>query len=109
MGVRLVLEVKTLSRLHDTDGFLMSLVLENQLLQEEEGPLVDYPLADLDLTGPSVRCPRLLTIVALSIGNHKFNAKSLLKHRVILHFLLDSQLKLDSPRMGLRPNEFSIE
>lgn len=95
MGIRLVLEVKTLSSLDDSNSLLVCLVLQNQLLQEKEGPLVDDSLANLDLTGPSVRCPSLLTIIALSIRNHKFNTESLLKHSVILHFLLNSQLKLD--------------
>lgn len=73
--VTLKLKVDSLSVLHDTDSLIVSLMLENQLLEEEEGPLVDYTLSNLHLTGPSVGRPRLLTVVALGIVHDKFNSE----------------------------------
>jgi len=49
-----------------------------------------YTLSYLDLTSPGVRSPRLFTVITLIILNNKFDTKCLLKHSVILDFLLDS-------------------
>ena len=109
MRVLLVVEVEAFRSLLDSDSLLVGLVLENQLFEEQERALVDDPLAHLHLAGPRVRRPRLLAIVALRILNHEFNAERLLQHRVVLHFLLHSQLELDAARVRLRPDELGVE
>jgi len=84
-------------------------MLKNQLLEEEEGPLVDYTLSNLHLTGPSVGRPRLLAVVALGILHNKLNSERLLQHSVVLDLLLHCELKLDSATVRLRPNELRVE
>ena len=107
--VTLELEVKTLSILDNSDGLLVSFVLQDKLLQKQKCPLVVYTLSHLHLTGPGMWGPRLFTVVTLSILNHKLNAKRLLEHRIVLYFLLHGQLKFNSATMGLCPNEFGIQ
>lgn len=64
--------------LPDTNGFLMGVVLENELLQEQEGPLVKHALSELHLGLPCMRRVCLLTVVALQVLHHKLHLEALL-------------------------------
>jgi hypothetical protein len=50
----------------------------------------------------------LFAIIALEIGNHKFNDEALLKQCSIEYFLLYSKLNFYTPRVRLGPNESRI-
>jgi len=76
--VRLKLEIQAVSRLLDSDRLLVSLVLENHLLQEQKSALVVYPLANLHLADPVVGRPCLLAIVALFVLHNELHSECLL-------------------------------
>jgi hypothetical protein len=82
---------------------------QNKLFEVKECSLVMYTLSYLNLTGPCVRCPGLLTIIALLVLNHKFNAECLLEHCVILDFLLHNKLHFYSSAVGFCPDKSSID
>ena len=107
--VGLIVEVQSISRLLNVDRFLVRIVTQNQLLQEEERTLVRHSLANLHLTCPLVRRPRLLAVVALLVLNHELHAKGLLQQRACLHFLLNRELELDSPAVGLGVNKLRVQ
>lgn len=73
-----VVEVDAIVLLVHLQHLLVSVVLEDQLLDKEEGLLVLDVLSDLDYCSPSVRRELLLAIVALSICFHKLHQKGLL-------------------------------
>ena len=104
VAVRLKLEIQAVSRLLDSDRLLVSLVLENHLLQEQESALVMNPLAHLHLTDPVVWRPCLLAIVTLFVLHNKFHSECLLKLCVILDLLLYDELEFDPARVRLRPH-----
>lgn len=87
----------------------MGFVLQDQLLQEKERALVDHTLAHLNLTGPRVRGPRLLAVIALLVVDDELDPKGLLQHSIVLYFLLHGKFQFYPTRMGLRPNELSIQ
>jgi len=108
VGILLVLEVQSFGSLLDTNGLLVSLVLQNQLLEEQKGALMAYTLADLNLRGPRVWCPCLFAVVALLVCDHKLHLERLLQHSVVLDFLLHDQLHLDASGVGLCPQKLRI-
>jgi hypothetical protein len=87
----------------------MSVVLENHLLEEEEGSLVLDPLAQLHDCAPCMRCELFLAVFALHVVHHEFCDESLLDIRVVLDFFLDFELDFDSLAVRLSPNEGSIQ
>jgi len=109
MRITLVLEIKPVWSLNNTNCFLMGVVLQNQLLQKQKCTLVSNSLPHLNLASPGVRCPCLLTIFALLVLNHEFYLESLLKQRATLYFLLNSQFYFYSTTVRLCPNKFSVD
>ena len=103
-----VLEVKAAINFLNVQYIVVSIVLQNQLLQKQECSLVFHPLSDLDLCLPQMRCILLFAIWALLILDHKFDNKSLLQHGEIDHLFLDGQLDLNPLRMGLGPDESGV-
>lgn len=95
VAVRLKLEIQAVRSLLDSDRLLVSLVLENHLLQEEESAFVMHPLAHLHLTDPIVRRPCLLAIVTLFVLHDEFNSESLLELCVVLNLLFDNELEFN--------------
>jgi hypothetical protein len=92
----LELKVKSIVLVFNAQAFLSSIMLNDELLEEEESPLVIHSLSDLNLSNPQVRCVGLLTIWALLICNNEFYDKALLKKSSIKDFLLNSELHLDT-------------
>ena len=109
MTVGFVMEIKTIPSLLNSDCFLVSFMSQYQLFEIKESSLVMYTLSYLYLTGPGVRCPSLFAIIALLVLDYKFNPKSLLKHSVILDFLLNNKLHFHAPTMRFCPNKSSID
>lgn len=109
VGVALVLEVKAVWCLHNTDRFFVRVVLENQLLQKQEGALVGHSLTHLHLTVPGVRGPSLLAIVALLVLHYELYAEGLLEQGTALNFLLYGKFDFDSARVRLGPNKFGVD
>ena len=107
--VALVLEVKAIWCLNNTNCFFVGVVLQNQLLQKQKCALVCHSLAHLNLTVPSVRCPGLLTIVALLVLYDELYVEGLLEQSAALNFLLDGKFNFDSATMRLCPNKFSVD
>ena len=67
----------------------MRVVLQNQLLEIQEGSFVVDALPQLHLRLPSVRCICLLAVVTLKILHEKFDLECLLKKRIRLNFFLN--------------------
>ena len=111
VGVRglLVLEVQTVGAFFDSNGLLVSIMLQDQLLEVKEGALVRNSLTTLNLGGPRMRCVGNLAVVALQVGHDELYLEGLLQHRVLLHFLLHRQLHFDTARVRLCPNERCVE
>jgi len=107
--VALVLEVKPIWRLNNTNRFFVGVVLQNQLLQKQKCALVSHSLPHLNLARPGVRCPCLLTIVALLILYNEFYIESLLEQGAALNFLLYREFYFDSATVRLGPNKFSVD
>ena len=70
-----------------TDAFVIRSMLQDQLLQEQEGTFVGDFLTDLDLRLPEMRRVCLLAFVALKILDKKFDNHVLLKDGAAEHFL----------------------
>ena len=79
----LELEVKTVSTrfLFDLYAFLLSVMLQNKLLKEQECSFVLNQLSYLNLSLPQMRGIGFLTIVTLKIGNNVINDERLLQVR----------------------------
>lgn len=108
MGLVFELEIETIVHFSNVKTLLSSVVLDDQLLEEEEGTLVVDSLSDLNLGNPQMRGVCLLAVIALLVGDNKLNDERLLQEGTIEHFLLDGELDLDSARMGLGPDETCI-
>ena len=81
----------------------MRAVLENKLLQIEEGPLVVYPLSDLHHRRPRIVRERSGAVVALLISHDEGDRHGLLKHCPVADLLLHRELELEPPTVRLRP------
>lgn len=74
----------------------MGVVLQNQLFEEQERPLVVDFLSDLHTGLPSVLCSQPGTIRALSTMDDEEQDERLLQDGVGEDFLLDRNLDLES-------------
>ena len=83
-------------------------MFDDKLFQEKEGTLVINSLSKLNLSYPQMRSISFFAIIALKIGDNKFNDKALLEESAIEDFLLDSKFNLDASRMRLGPHKASI-
>ena len=68
-----------------------------------------HSLPHLHLGSPGVRSPSLLAVVALLVRNYELNGESLLKNRVLLHFLLDCELHFQASAVGLRVDKLGVQ
>jgi|LauGreDrversion4_2_1035121.scaffolds.fasta_scaffold1133247_2 hypothetical protein len=109
MTIRFIMEIKTITCLLDSDCFFMSFMSQDQLFEVEESSFVMYTLSYLYLTCPGVRSPSLLTIITLLVLNYKFHSESLLKHSVVLNFLLNNKLHFHASTVRFCPNKSSID
>ena len=79
MASRAVEEVETIAHLLDGDGVLLGSVLEDKLLEEEEGPLMRDLLADLDEGLPGVLRSELGAVTTLRVLDDILHLEYLLK------------------------------
>lgn len=108
MRPALELEVQPIVHLLNAQALLRCVMLNDQLLQEEEGSLVVHSLSQLSLAHPGVRSPSLLAVVALQIIHYELNHEVLLKECSIHNFLLHSELDLESPGVRFSVEESSV-
>lgn len=101
-------EIKSIVPFVNRDGFLFSVVLQDELFKEHESPLVGNLLPNLDLCNPDVRCEGLFAVFALLVYNYILNYKTLLKHSLVLNFFLHSNLDFEPLGMRLRPQEDGV-
>jgi hypothetical protein len=92
----LELEVKAIIHVLDIKAFLSCIVLDDELLEEKESPLVVNSLTNLHLGHPQVRCVCLFTITTLLVCNYELYDKALLEECSIEYFLLNSELDLNT-------------
>lgn len=111
VGSVLELEVKAVapSLLLDLDAFLLCVMLEYELFQEQKCPLVLNLLPHLNLRLPEMRSVCFLAVVALEVSNHEIYDKSLLEICSALNFFLDGDSDLQSLAMRLCPDEGGID
>ena len=110
-GLALVgeVEVHTISEGFDAQTATVGTVLEDELLQVEEGTLVVDALPDLDQTLPAALTELGLTFDALLIPNDEHNDKTLLQDGTCLDLLLDRETDLEAHGMRLGPNPASVD
>jgi len=85
-------------------SLLVSIMLQDQLLQPQERPLMRHLLPDLHTSLPSVLSCQFRTCRTLSSVDNKRENECLLKDGVGQNLFLDSDLDLDSSRMGFSPD-----
>lgn len=96
------------SFLLDLNAFLLGIVLQNQLFQEQKRSFVLNLLPDLHLCLPKMGRVSLLAIIALKIGDNEIDDECLLKISSTFYFLLNSNSDLQSFRVGLGPNKRGV-
>jgi hypothetical protein len=109
VGLRLELEVETVVHFLNTQTLLSCVVFDDQLLQEEEGPLVVHSLSDLGHSHPGMGRVRLAAVLALQVHKNVFNNKTLLQKSSVHNLLLDSELHFEPLGMGLRVDKACID
>ena len=87
---------------------LVRVVLQDQLLQPQERPLVRDLLPNLHTCLPGVLRRQSGTSRTLSSVHDERKLKRLLQDRVRQDLLLDRDLELDTPRVRLSPDEGSV-
>ena len=103
------MKIKPISCLLNTDCLFMSFVTQYELFEVQERSFVMNSLSDLHLAGPGVGSPSLLTVIALLVLHNKLNSEGLLKHGIILNFLLNHHFHFHSSTMWLRPNKGGVD
>lgn len=101
-------EVNTFVDLLYIDALFVGFVLQQQLFEVKEGLLVRRLLAHLYHGLPEVLGLSPVAIVAHHRVDDKLNDKDLLKNGTSVDLLLNRQLHLDPPRVGLCPDESGI-
>jgi hypothetical protein len=92
-----------MTRLVSADS-LVSIVLQDQLLQPQECPFVRDLLPDLHTRFPSVLCRQSRTRRALASVDDEGEDECLLQNGIGQDFFLNRDLDLDSSRMGFCPD-----
>jgi hypothetical protein len=92
-----------------TDDLLVGVVLEDELLEVQEGTLMSNLLTDLSHSIPSIFGFNLATIRALLSSNDNFKDVRLLEDGGCKDLTLHSQSDLDTLTMGLGPQEGCID
>jgi len=112
-AVRSVLELEVEAMgtglLFNLDAFLLGVVLQYQLFQEQKCSFVLHFLSHLHLGLPEMRSVRFFAVVTLKVGNHEIDDESLLEISSALNFFLNGNSDLQSFAMGLGPDEGSID
>jgi hypothetical protein len=88
---------------------LVSVVLQDQLLEEQEGSLVIDLLPDLHAGLPGILRGQPGTLRTLGTLYDKSKDESLLQDRSRQDFLLDDNLQLKSTRMRFGPEERGVD
>ena len=96
------------SFLLDLNAFLLGVVLQNQLFQEQKCSFVLDLLPDLHLSLPKMGRVSFLAIITLKIGDNEIYNECLLKISSTFNFLLNSNSDLQSLRVGLGPNKRGV-
>jgi hypothetical protein len=86
----------------------VGVVLEEQLLQVEEGALVGHVLTHLDDGVPGTLRVVSFTVLTLLIALHKLHNSRLLHDGTIHHFFLHSDFDLETHGMWFCPNPHCI-
>lgn len=109
MGSLSIIEVETIFALRDVDGILVSTVLQDELLEVQEGSLVRHLLTQLYLGLPGVLGCQPGTVWTLTILNDVLDFERLLENRRGEDLLLYRQL--DPEPLGVRfcPDEAGID
>lgn len=102
-------EVDSIVDFLDIDGVLVRAMLQNQLLEVQESPLVWNLLSHLDASPPCVVCITLCAIRALLVVLCVFNLEALLHNGTLIQFALHCDLDLDPPAMRLSPDEACVD
>ena len=108
MASRAVEEVETIAHLLDGDGVLLGSVLEDKLLEEEEGPLVGDFLSDLDEGLPCVLRGELCAIWTLAVLDEVLDLEYLFENRRGEDLFLDGERYAEAFGMGLCPDEVCL-
>lgn len=88
----------------DVGALAVRAVLENELLQIEEGPFVVHPLSDLHDRRPCVVRESSGAVLALLISHDEGNRHGLLKDGPVADLLLHREFELETPTVRLRPD-----
>lgn len=103
-------EIDPLLGLLDPYGLVGGLVLEDELLEVEEGAAVGDVLAELDLGDPLVGVGVDLGAgVAEVVVDGEFDEVGLLEDGALADLALDADLDLDSLGVGLGPDELGVD
>lgn len=112
-AVRSVLELEVEAMgtglLFNLDAFLLGVVLQYQLFQEQKCSFVLHFLSHLHLGLPEMRSVRFFAVVTLKVGNDEIDNEGLLEVSSALNFFLNGDSDLQSFAMGLGPDEGSID
>lgn len=87
----------------------MRTILQDKLLQVQESTLVGHLLSDLNCGSEGVVGETLLAVRALLVGHNVLDLKGLLDNSALECLLLDSDLHLDTARVGFGPNETGVD
>jgi len=101
-------EVQAIRSLLHGAGVLVGLVLQDDLLEVEEGLLVVHLLPDLDHGLPRVLGLHAAAVVTHLVCHDVLHHKGLLEDGGGKHLLLNRQLDLDPLGVGLGPDEAGI-
>lgn len=102
-------KVQAVLRLLDVDCILVRAILQHQLLQVEERPLVRHLLSNLNCSSERMVGKALHAVRTLLCRNHVLHLEGLLDNRALESLLLDRDLDLDTPRVGFSPDETGID
>jgi hypothetical protein len=87
----------------------VSIVLEDQLLQVEEGALVINTLSYLHYSFPGVVSEGGLAVHALLVPHDELYDEGLLQDGTVLHLLLHSELQLQPAAVRFSPDPGSVD
>jgi hypothetical protein len=88
---------------------LVRVMLQDQLLEEQERPLVRDLLPDLDGRLPRILRGQLCTSRTLPSLHHQREDKRLLQHGIRQHLFLNRNLDFDTSRVRLGPYESGVD
>lgn len=91
MTPRAVEEIETISNLLDRDRIFLRSVLQNQLFEEQERPLVRHLLSNLYQSLPGVLRSQFCTVRTLAVLHEVLDLKDLLEDRSGEDFFLDRE------------------